>query len=141
MLINIDNKLFCVKTPNAIVHLVYLHITYLIGKSGLKDFRSWNFFFLYSSLWPQNIWSMTYSVCNVHTWILVMRSMLDQIRVIAKDVKGCTYCCYVRCMTIKVRSGGMPCISLPCTVSISRQNSCNQRVCCLLCSMVRINDL
>ena len=36
-------------------------------------------------------------------------SMLDQICVIAKDVKGCTYCCYVRCSIYIVRIEGMPC--------------------------------
>ena len=29
-----------------------------------------------------------------------------QNRVIAKDVKSCTYCCYVKCATLIVRVGG-----------------------------------
>ena len=33
-------------------------------------------------------------------------SMLDPNRVIAKDVKSCTYCCYVRYATLIVRVGG-----------------------------------
>ncbi len=31
-----------------------------------------------------------------------MGSILDQNRVIARDVKSCTYCCYVRCATLIV---------------------------------------
>ena len=38
----------------------------------------------------------------------VMGSVLCQNRVIANDVKSCTYCCYVRCATLIVRVGGMP---------------------------------
>ena len=37
-----------------------------------------------------------------------MGSMLGPSRVIAKDVKSCTYCCYVRCATLIVWVGGMP---------------------------------
>ncbi len=61
-----------------------------------------------------------------------------QNRVIAKDVKSCTYCCYVRYAILIVRVGGNAlapknrCNSLPCTVRTSRQRSCNQRVGCLL---------
>ncbi len=29
-------------------------------------------------------------------------------QVIARDVRSCTYCCYVRCATLIVRVGGMP---------------------------------
>ncbi len=32
----------------------------------------------------------------------VVGSMLGPNRVIAKDVKNCTYCCYVRCATLIV---------------------------------------
>ncbi len=32
----------------------------------------------------------------------VMGSMLGPNRVLAKDVKSCTYCCYVRCATLIV---------------------------------------
>ncbi len=32
----------------------------------------------------------------------VIGSMLGPNRVIAKDVKNCTYCCYVRCATLIV---------------------------------------
>ncbi len=35
-------------------------------------------------------------------------SMLDPTCVIAKDVKSCTYCCYVRCETSIEQVGGMP---------------------------------
>ncbi len=35
-------------------------------------------------------------------------SRLSPNRVIAKDVKSCTYCYYVRCTTLLVRVGGMP---------------------------------
>ena len=38
----------------------------------------------------------------------VMGSMLSPNNVIAKDVKSCTYCCYVRCTTLIVRVGGIP---------------------------------
>ena len=34
--------------------------------------------------------------------------MLNPNRVIAKDIKSCTYCCYVRCATLIVRVRGMP---------------------------------
>ncbi len=37
-----------------------------------------------------------------------MGSMLGPNRVIAKDVKSCTYCCYVRYATLIVWVGGMP---------------------------------
>ncbi len=33
--------------------------------------------------------------------------MLDQKHVKAKDIKSCTYCCYVRCTTLIVQVGGM----------------------------------
>ncbi len=54
-------------------------------------------------------------------------------RVIGKDVKRCTYCCYVRCATLIVwvlENALAPNRrnSVPCTVSTSRQRSCNQRV-------------
>ncbi len=38
----------------------------------------------------------------------MMGSMLGQNRVIAKDVKGCTYCYYVRCTTLIVWLEGKP---------------------------------
>ncbi len=38
----------------------------------------------------------------------VMSSMLGQNRVIAKDVKSFNYCCYVICVALIVRLGGMP---------------------------------
>ena len=34
--------------------------------------------------------------------------MLNPIRVIAKGIKSCTYCFYVRCATLIVRVRGMP---------------------------------
>ncbi len=37
-----------------------------------------------------------------------MGSILSPNNVIAKDVKRCTYCCYVRCGTLIVWVGGMP---------------------------------
>ncbi len=40
-------------------------------------------------------------------------SMLGQNRVIDKDVKRCTHCCYVRCMKFKVRVGGVGDIPWP----------------------------
>ena len=65
-----------------------------------------------------------------------MGSILSPNRVIAKDVKSCTYCCYIRCVTLIVCVGGNALApnrrnSLPCTVRTSRQRSCNQRVGCL----------
>ncbi len=53
-------------------------------------------------------------------------NMLDQNRVIAKDVKRCTYCCYFRCVKLIVSVGGMPWPrnrynSLPCTVRTSKK--------------------
>ena len=46
-------------------------------------------------------------------------------RLITKDVKNGSYCCYVRCETLIVRVGGMPWSitrhnSLPCTVMASQ---------------------
>ena len=66
----------------------------------------------------------------------VTGSTLGPNRVRAKDVKSCTYCCYVRCTTLIVWVGGNALAlnrrnSLPCTVRTSRQRSCNQRVGCL----------
>ena len=63
----------------------------------------------------------------------VMGSILGQHRVIAKDVKSFTYCCYVKCKISIVRVKGMPWYqnrrnSFPCTVITSRQRSYNQRV-------------
>ena len=65
-----------------------------------------------------------------------MGLLLEPNRVIAKDVKSCTYCCYFRCATLIVWIGVMPWPknrrnSIPCTVRTSRQRSCNQRVGCL----------
>ncbi len=37
-----------------------------------------------------------------------MDSIIFQDQVTAKDVKGCTYCCYVRCKTLIVWAGEMP---------------------------------
>ncbi len=34
--------------------------------------------------------------------------MLGPNHVIAKDVKNCTYCCYIRCATLIERVRGMP---------------------------------
>jgi len=56
---------------------------------------------------------------------------LDPNRVIAKDIKSCTYYCYVRYVTLIVRVGGNSLApknrrnSLPCTVRNSRQKRCN----------------
>ncbi len=62
---------------------------------------------------------------------------LTQNRVIAKDVKSCTHCCYVKCATLIVRVGGN--VLAPKQVQLitmhmrtSRQRSCNPRVGCLL---------
>ena len=38
----------------------------------------------------------------------VMGSMIGPNLVVAKDVKSYAYCCYVRCVTLIVRVGGMP---------------------------------
>ena len=38
----------------------------------------------------------------------VMGFILGQNRVIAKDVKNCNYCCYLRCAALIFRIGGMP---------------------------------
>ncbi len=69
-------------------------------------------------------------------------SMLDSNRVIAKDVKSCTNCCYV----INSMSRGNILAQnihnpLPYTVKTFRQRSCNPRVGCLPCSMARIYDI
>ena len=62
---------------------------------------------------------------------------LDPNRVLAKDVKSCTYCCHVRYATLIVRVGVVSWPqnrrnSLPWTVRTSKPRSCNQRVGCLL---------
>ena len=63
-------------------------------------------------------------------------SMLDPNCVIAEDVKSCTVCCYIKCVTLIVRVG---CLvpkqrnSSRCIFGISRFG-------CLLCSMARIYD-
>ena len=62
-----------------------------------------------------------------------LASMLSPNCVIAKDVKSCTYCCYVRYAILIVRVGGNALAlnrrnSLPCTVRISRQGSCNKKL-------------
>ncbi len=72
-------------------------------------------------------------------------SMLGPNRIIAKDVKNCTYCYYVRCATLMIRVGGSALApnrpnSSPCTVRTLRQRSCNYREGFLLWSMARIND-
>ena len=64
-----------------------------------------------------------------------------QNQVITKDVKSCTYCCYVKCATLIVRVGGNAlapnrCNLLPCTFRTFRQRSCNRRVVCLLLYVV-----
>ncbi len=62
-------------------------------------------------------------------------SILD----ISKEVKGCTYCCYVRCATL-IATEYEECLgpnrrnSLPGTGRTLRQRSYNQRVGCLPCS-------
>ncbi len=66
----------------------------------------------------------------------VMDSMLGPNRVITKDVKCCTSCCYVRWATLILWVVETPWPlnrrnSLPYTVRTSRQSSCNQRVGCL----------
>ncbi len=38
----------------------------------------------------------------------VVGEVIGSNRVIAKDAKSCTYCCYVRCSTLIVKVGGMP---------------------------------
>ena len=63
-------------------------------------------------------------------------SIFGQNYVMAKDVKSCTYCCYVRCVTLIVWVGGNALApnrhnSEPSTDSTSRQRLCNQGVCCL----------
>ncbi len=47
-------------------------------------------------------------VRDVTRSVFVMGSMLGQNRFIAKYVKSCTYCCYVRCATLVILVGGMP---------------------------------
>ena len=77
---------------------------------------------------------------NARNWPYI--SILFPNCVIATDVKSCTYCCYVRCTTLIVQIGGMPCPnSLPCLVMTSIRRLYNQRVVCLLCSIARINDV
>ncbi len=62
------------------------------------------------------------------------RGIINRVR--AKDIKSCTvYNCYVRCTTLILRR-----YALPCTVRTYRQRSCNQRVDCLLCSVVKIYE-
>ncbi len=61
----------------------------------------------------------------------VMGSMLRPNCVIYKDVKSCTFCCYVRCATSIVCVGGNALApnwrnSVPCTVRTFRQRSSNQ---------------
>ena len=34
--------------------------------------------------------------------------MLGPNRIKAKDVKNCTYCCYIRCSTLIIQESGMP---------------------------------
>ena len=63
----------------------------------------------------------------------VMGSMLGLNCVIAKDVKSCTSCYYVISMSRRNALTQNRCNSIPCTVKISRQRSCNERVGCLLC--------
>ncbi len=74
------------------MHLIFNKILY---SSTKKIFKRQNFFMLTYLLRPK---------C-----------------VIAKDVKNCTYCCYVICATLRVREGGNALApnrrnSLPCTV-------------------------
>ncbi len=62
-----------------------------------------------------------------------MGSILGPNRVIAKNVKSCTYCCYGRCATLIVWIGGNILVqnkrnSIPCTVRTYRQRWCNQWV-------------
>ncbi len=73
----------------------------------------------------------------------VMGSILDAKHIIAKDVKTCTYSCYVRSGTCQVNDSmcrgnalaTKKCISAPCTVRNSRQ----RLGCSVLCSMARIS--
>ncbi len=70
-------------------------------------------------------------------------SMLGLNRVIAKDVKRFTYCCQMRDINSMSRGNALAPNrrnSAPCTVRTSRQRSFNQRVNCLLCSIVRIYE-
>ncbi len=70
--------------------------------------------------------------------------ILGPNRVIAKDVKNCTYCCYVRCI---IRVGVIPCPQKGATELYAqlglpdKRLYKNQRVDCLLCSMARIHEL
>ncbi len=64
--------------------------------------------------------------------------------VIAKDVKSCTYCCYVKSATVQIGGNALVQNSRKlwqCTVRTSRERSCNQRTGCLLWSKARIYDL
>ncbi len=71
-----------------------------------------------------------------------MSSMLYPNCVIAKDVNSCTYCWYIRCMTLQIWVGGTNRrISVPYTVRTSRQRICNERVGCLQWLWSRSLDL
>ncbi len=62
----------------------------------------------------------------------ILGYMLGQNRIIAKDVKSCSHCCYV--INSIIRGNALSPrrrTSIPCTVITSRQKSCNQTVCCL----------
>ncbi len=68
------------------------------------------------------------------TWCSII--VLGPIRIIAKDVKSCTFCWYVRCVTVIVRVGG---VHWPQTGAFLYHAYYNQRVCCLLGSMARFS--
>ncbi len=60
-------------------------------------------------------------------------SILDPDHSKAKDVKSCTYCCYVRCSTLIVGFGGMPWSKTDASeftkpIRTSWQSAYNQRV-------------
>ena len=60
-------------------------------------------------------------------------SNLDLNRVITKYIKNSSYCCYVRCPTLIVGVGGMPCSKTGATHYHSQLGLAdNQRVGCLM---------
>ncbi len=90
-------KLFCIK--KAMLHLPkgimfqLKHLKQLILRIST--------FALFNLEWTRNprLWQNISYLLSVGK---VMGSMLGQNRVIAKNVKSCTYCCYVRCATLIV---------------------------------------
>ncbi len=142
---NLQNKHFCFSEKNLHYKVLKKKILAFFGKRDIHI----------NSFKPESVaWHVAHSIGTGRKWVrarpfiqcLRSASMLGPNRVIAKDVKSCTYCRYVKCTTLIVRVWGMPWTQTGATnyheqLGLPNKSRPIKGFGCLLFSMAKIYDL